>query len=103
LSIANAVFLNEATDGIAAIAPNLSRQTIQTAISGGVASYRRTELEVRGLVLHTIVKAMSKIYFLPLSAGALTVVMSVFMKRRGFSSEGYGALRVKDLRKGQDL
>lgn len=82
LSIANAVFLNEATDGIAEIAPNLSRQTIQTAISG-VGSHRIEGLnpEVQGLVLHTIVKAMSKIYFLPLSAGVLTVVMSMFMKR----------------------
>lgn len=33
------------------------------------------------MVLHTIVNAMSKINFLPLSAGALTVLMSVFMKR----------------------
>jgi len=91
LSIANAVFLNEATDGIAAIAPNLSRQTIQTAISG-VGSHRIEGLspEMQEMVLHVIVKAMSKIYFLPLSAGALTVVMSVFMKRERLFVRGAG-------------
>ncbi len=42
------------------------------------------------MVLHVIVKAMSKIYFLPLSAGALTVVMSVFMKRERLFVRGAG-------------
>lgn len=91
LSIANAVFLNEATDGIARIAPDLSRETIQMAISG-VGSRRMEGLgpEVRGQVLHVIVKAMSKVYFLPLSAGALTVVMALFMKRERLFVRGAG-------------
>ncbi|KAI9875888.1 MAG: hypothetical protein M1830_007829 [Pleopsidium flavum] len=90
LSIANAVFLNEATNGIADLAPHLSRATIQTAISG-VGSHHQIEglsPEMQRMILHTIVNAMSKIYFVPLSAGALTLVMSVFMKRERLFVEG---------------
>ena len=82
LCIANAVFLNESTDGILALDPSLSAQTIQSAISG--ASSRQIpgiSPEVQQMALHVIVSAMSKAYVLSLSAGALTLVMSIFMKR----------------------
>lgn len=82
LCIANAVFLNESTAGILALDPSLSPQTIQSAISG--ASSRQIpgiSTEIQRMALHVIVNAMSKAYLLSLSAGALTLVMAVFMKR----------------------
>ncbi|MCJ1284971.1 hypothetical protein MMC26_004308 [Xylographa opegraphella] len=82
LCIANAVFLNEATNGISALDPSLSTQAIQLVLSG--ASSRQIagiSSAVQQKALHVIVEAMNKAYALPLSAGALTVVMAMFMKR----------------------
>lgn len=82
LSIANAVFLNEATNGIASLVPYLSRKDIQAAISGtGPHHVAGLSPELQQEVLNVIVKAMSKVYIISLSAGALTLVMSIFMKR----------------------
>ncbi|MCJ1384343.1 hypothetical protein MMC17_007459 [Xylographa soralifera] len=82
LCIANAVFLNEATNGISALDPSLNTQAIQLVLSG--ASSRQIpgiSSAVQQMALHVIVEAMNKAYVLPLTAGALTSVMAMFMKR----------------------
>ena len=82
LCIANAVFLNEATNGISALDPSLSTQAIQSVLSG--ASSRQISgisSAVQQMALHVIVEAMNKAYVLSLTAGALTLVMAMFMKR----------------------
>ena len=88
LCIANAVWLNEATDGILSLAPQLSPHDVQSVISQ--ASLRNVPILDAGLqeeALHIVVKAMSKAYVLSLCAGALTVVMALFMGFDRLSSE----------------
>ncbi|MCJ1244005.1 hypothetical protein MMC30_001202 [Trapelia coarctata] len=92
LCIANTVFLNEATNGIRALDPSLSVQSIQSAISG--ASSRQIQgisSETQQMALHVIVQAMNKAYILSMTAGALTFGYgSVYEKRETFAG-GSGA------------
>jgi hypothetical protein len=59
----------------------MSREVIQEVIavasSGGIPSFSNDQQK---LAIHVIVKAMSNAYIISLSAGALTLVMSLFMK-----------------------
>ncbi|KAF4633505.1 hypothetical protein G7Y89_g4614 [Cudoniella acicularis] len=90
LCIANAAFLNEAVQGIQEQAPQLPIEAIKAAISG--ASSRRIEGisdELQQSILHIIVKAMSKVYILPMAAGALTVTMGFFMKTERLNLGGH--------------
>ena len=82
LCIADSVFLNEATNGVVRFLPALSRGTIQAAISGVESpEIQSLSAEMRDTVIQIVVKAMSKTYIVPLTAGALTLVLSLFMKR----------------------
>lgn len=82
LAISNTVFLNEATIRIQAVDGSLPAHSIQETISGASST------QIQGIpakeqqkILHEILQAMSKSYIVSLSAGALTFVMGVFMKR----------------------
>ena len=86
LCIANAVFINDATRWIKALDTSLSTETVQSAISG--ASSRQIpglSSELQNMILHVIVLAMNKAYILSMTAGALTLVMAIFMKRERLS------------------
>ncbi|KAI0465717.1 MFS drug efflux transporter [Xylaria cf. heliscus] len=81
LVISNAVFVNEAANGLQEIAPDVPRSVILKAISvassGVLPSFTRDQQES---ALHVIVKAMSNSYIIPLTSGILTLIMSFFMK-----------------------
>jgi hypothetical protein len=82
LSIANAVFLNEATAGINSIVPNLPEGALQNAISGSsIGEVEGVPPQLQPQVLRVVVRAIEKVYILPMTAGALTIVMALFMKR----------------------
>jgi predicted MFS family arabinose efflux permease len=82
LAIANAVFLNESEKGIKAILPDTPVSEIQQAIAGtGSQLFQSFTPAVRKQVLGVIVKSSSDTYALVITAGALVVVLSLFLKR----------------------
>lgn len=82
LAIANAVFLNRASNGIAVILPTVPVQEIQAAIAGAGSTFIKSlNADTQAKVLNAIVNAMSRVYILGSTAGALTIILSLFMKR----------------------
>jgi len=82
IAIANSVFLNEAERGIAALLPSVPQDQIQAAIAGvGSQLVQTLPQEVRALVLHAIVTAISKTYIVCITGGCVAVVLSIFLKR----------------------
>jgi MFS family permease len=92
LAIANTIFLNGATDRIVKILPTASAEQVQGAVAGvGSAFFSSLPDDVRDKVLNAIIESMSKVYILVITAGALTVVLSLFMKREKLFMEAGGA------------
>ena len=80
LAIANSVFLNQATSGILAILPTTPVATVQGAIAGaGSTFFQNLDPSVKTEVLNVVTTAISKIYILAMTAGALTIVLIPFM------------------------
>ncbi|KAJ5148571.1 hypothetical protein N7448_000149 [Penicillium atrosanguineum] len=81
LAISGAVFQNKALDELQKILPNLPRDALRGAISGsngGILKQIPADTKVK--VLHAVVDAMSRTYYLVVAAGALTIIGSLFMK-----------------------
>lgn len=82
LAIANTVFLNGASDRIAAILPTAPRAEIQAAVAGaGSAFIKNLDKSTQADVLNAIVQGMSKVWILGITAGALVLVLSLLMRR----------------------
>ena len=82
LAIANSVFLNRSTAGIIQLVPNAPIGIVRSAISGASSSFFASlSAEKKGQVLDVLVDAIDRIYILPLTAGALTLVLSALLKR----------------------
>ena len=82
LAIANAVFLNRASKSIAVILPTTPIEEIQAAIAGAGSDFIRSlNAETQAKVLNAIVNAMSRVYILGITAGALTIILALVMKR----------------------
>lgn len=81
LAIAGAVFQNRALDDLHRIIPNVPREVLRGAITGsGSALLKDAPEHVRDMALAAIVKAMSRVYYLVMIAGTITVLGSLFMK-----------------------
>ena len=77
LSIANSVFLNEATSGIRLILPDAPSDTIQRVISGAGSDYLTSlGMTTHNAVIRVIVASMSKIYIIVIISGALTLLLT---------------------------
>ncbi|KAL8717068.1 MAG: hypothetical protein Q9225_005658 [Loekoesia sp. 1 TL-2023] len=99
LSIANSIFLNEASRGLLAIipgaSPNMVRELLSRAGNDHLASLGPI---IHGQVLGAIVGAMSKIYILVIVSGALTLVLTVVLTLRGLRRKTIaGAATEKEL------
>ncbi|KAH8807460.1 major facilitator superfamily domain-containing protein [Xylogone sp. PMI_703] len=82
LAIANAVFLNNATNGILAIIPTASRSVVQGAVSGAnSAFFKSLDPSVKTAVLEAVTHAVSRIYILAITGAALSIVLALFMPR----------------------
>lgn len=82
LAIANSVFLNGATTDIGALLPDQPKAAIQSAVAGASAGlFESLNEDMRDAVTAAIVDNMKYVYVLAVTAGALLVIMSVFMKR----------------------
>lgn len=82
LSIANAVFLNQSRNKLQHLLPNVPVGEINGAIAGVGSSLFQTLDEAMKLkVLGAIVDSLNKVWYVILVGGALTLVLSVTMKR----------------------
>ncbi len=82
LMMSNSIFLNEATNKISVILPEVSRLMVQQAISGAGGSFFETlNAQDRASVLDAIVHSIDNVFILVITAGAMVVVLSLFMKR----------------------
>ena len=82
LAISNAVFLNGGVNDIKQILPNQSEKNIQDALAGASAEFfGDLDADTRLAVIRAIIDNMKYVYALGITAGALVVVMSIFMKR----------------------
>jgi Na+/melibiose symporter-like transporter len=82
IAVANSVFLNKAESGIAVLLPNASAAEIQSAVAGvGSTLVKSLPEDLKVQVLDAIIGAMSKAYIGVIAAGALAVVLSLFLKR----------------------
>ena len=92
LAIANAVFLNGAVSDIEQILPDQPEKNIQNAIAGASAEFfGNLEDNVRQEVIRAIIDNMKYVYALGITAGALLIVMSIFMKREKLFMKAGGA------------
>jgi hypothetical protein len=81
LAISGAVFQNKAIDKLQRIFPHLSRNDLRGAISGNDSGIlQRLDDATRAKALHAIVDSLSRTYFLVVTAGAMAVIGSLFMK-----------------------
>ncbi|KAI1147628.1 major facilitator superfamily-domain-containing protein [Nemania diffusa] len=82
LLISNSIFLNESTKAIATILPGEPKDVIQQAISGfGSSFFNSLTSDERRDVLNAIVESIDKTFITVITASALSLVLSIFMKR----------------------
>jgi MFS family permease len=82
ISVANSIFLNKAETGISELLPQVPITDIQAAIAGvGSKFVQSLPEDVKEAVLEVIVTSLSKTYIMNIVAGALSVILAVFMKR----------------------
>ena len=82
LMISNSIFLNEASDAIQKILPDVPRPTVQQAISGARGAFFQTLTpQDRVQVLEAIVRSIDRVYIMIIVAGAVIIVLSLVMKR----------------------
>ncbi|RYP57059.1 hypothetical protein DL770_010764 [Monosporascus sp. CRB-9-2] len=89
LSIAGAVFVNRAVDGLASVLPNVPRSELQLAVSGTSGHYFQSlppDLQARAV--DTIVNAMSKVYILVYVGAAVVLVLSLLFTKRKLYNAG---------------
>jgi hypothetical protein len=93
VAVANSIFLNKAESGISALLPDASTEEIQAAVAGvGSQFFSSLSDNTKQSVLYAIIQAMSKAYIGVIAAGALTVVLSLFLsKKRLFMSPAAAA------------
>lgn len=82
LSISNTVFLNESTRKIAAILPQVPRSAVQAAISGAENSFfQQLGPQDQSQALNAVVTSIADLYYMVIAAAAVTIILSLFMKR----------------------
>ncbi|KAF7868682.1 hypothetical protein EAF04_005212 [Stromatinia cepivora] len=82
LAVANAIFLNLATNKIEVLLPNAPLDEVQAAISGtGSELFQNLNGDLKNAVLRAVVESINTVYILVIVAGALTFVLCPFLKR----------------------
>jgi MFS family permease len=89
LAVANSIFLNQSTNKISALLPGVPTHEIQSAIAGvGSDFFESLSSANKAAVIQIIVGSISKTYILAITAGALSVVLSLFLKREKLFLDG---------------
>ncbi|GIJ88158.1 hypothetical protein Asppvi_007075 [Aspergillus pseudoviridinutans] len=82
LGIAGAIFVNKSTKGLIKLLPDADPEAIKNAIGGTASGFFKTLSKAQQTAaLDIIVKAIDDVYILLIVAGALGVILSVFLKR----------------------
>lgn len=82
LMMSNSIFINESTDKIATILPGMSRSAVQNAVSGfGGNFFSSLTSDQRQRVLVAIIESIDKTFIMVITASALSLVLSIFLKR----------------------
>ncbi|KAL8951373.1 MAG: hypothetical protein Q9222_002650 [Ikaeria aurantiellina] len=82
LTISHSIFLNQATDRLAELVPQIPRKTVQQAITGVDSSLFNTlATGVRAEVLQAIVQSINRVYPMVICAGGVAIILSLIMKR----------------------
>ena len=82
LMISNSIFMNRATQRIAAVLPATPHDVIQQAISGARGSFFTTlATSERSRVLEATADTISDVFIMMIAAAGLSLVLAVFMKR----------------------
>ena len=80
LAISGSIFQNKAVDGLRSVLPTVPIATLRNSVSGANSSLFQTLTpDVGARVLAVIVNALSYTYVLVITAGALSVLGSLFM------------------------
>ncbi|KAL6229583.1 hypothetical protein BDW75DRAFT_249483 [Aspergillus navahoensis] len=81
LGIAGAIFVNESTNGLIKLLPDADPDAIKNAIGGTASGFFQTLSKAQqAAALDIIVKAINDVYILLIVAGAIGVILSVFLK-----------------------
>lgn len=92
LAISNSVFLNRSTNELVRIIPDSTAASVRGAIAGrGSALFERLTADQREAVLNALVDSIGRVYILVITAGALAIVLSAFLKREKLFLEAGGA------------
>lgn len=82
ISIANAVFLNDAQKQLVALLPDMPVDQIRAAITGVASNVvRQLPDTLKIKVLEAIISGLSKAMILPIVSGAIMIAVSVLMKK----------------------
>ncbi|TVY14870.1 Efflux pump patC [Lachnellula arida] len=89
LSIASSMFINESTEQISALLPNVPLKTVRSTLAGVGATLFQSLTAVERLdVLNILVSVIDRIFILVIVGGGLAVLLSIFMKRERLFLEG---------------
>ncbi|TVY18176.1 Efflux pump [Lachnellula arida] len=82
LSVANAIYLNEAKNNIARAITTISGSTVTEILSGvGSATFVTLDGAQQQIILEFIVGGLNRAYILSMTSGALAVILSLFLSR----------------------
>jgi hypothetical protein len=82
LAVANAIFLNKATDGIQQVLPGAPLMALQSAIQGVQSDLiSNVDDSIKAAIDAIVVDAINNAYILVMVAAALTIILTLFMKR----------------------
>lgn len=82
LSIANTVFLNKATKGVANILPNSPPGEVRSIIAGvGSKTFAALSPAVQSRIIDVIVKSLDKAFLIAIVCSAVCLILSIFMKK----------------------
>lgn len=89
LAISNSVFMNQATSKIARVIPDAGLAEIRQAISGaGGPFFSSLTTQQQTAVQTALVSTIGNLYYMLVAAGALTIVLSLFMKQEKLFVQG---------------
>ena len=80
LSIAGAVFQNQAVHDVVRVLPSVDRSSLRAAITGVDSTYFASlPTSDQANVLGAIAEALSSVYLIVIVAGAVTIIVSCFL------------------------
>lgn len=83
LAIAGSIFITHATEGLAALLPNIPIGIVKDGIAGTNAGFLKTlPQEVQMEALRIIVESMDRVYILGITAGALAIVCGLLLSHK---------------------